>query len=45
MSYADRSTLPYTEAVILETLRLSVLSPTGLPHTLEKEYMIDGKVT
>jgi len=42
--YADRSALPYTEAVILEVLRLGNIAPTGLPHTLEEEYVIDGKV-
>ncbi|KAF6021961.1 hypothetical protein EB796_019732 [Bugula neritina] len=38
--YADRSALPYTEAVILEVLRLGNIAPTGLPHTLEEEYTL-----
>jgi len=42
--YQDRFTLPYTEAVILETLRLGNIAPMALPHTLEEEYTIDGEV-
>ena len=37
--------MPYTEAVVLETLRMSSLMPFGIPHTITKdisfhEYLI-----
>lgn len=37
--------MPFTEAVLLETLRISNIVPTGLPHTLEKEMEVDGMVS
>ena len=36
--------LPYTEAVLLETLRRGNIAPLGVPHTMEKEIVIEGKV-
>ena len=30
---SDRRQLPYTEAVIFETLRMFPVAPVGLPHT------------
>lgn len=41
----DRLNMPYTEAVLLETLRISNITPTGLPHTLEKTVEVDGKAS
>lgn len=45
VSYKDRHILPYTEAVLLETLRLANIGPTALPHTLDKAMVIDGQVS
>ena len=45
MTYKDRGLLLYTEAVLLETLRLANIAPVGLPHSLDKQMNIDGKVS
>ena len=45
MTYKDRQQLPYTEAVLLETLRLANIAPTALPHTVDKEMMLGGQVS
>ena len=44
MTYKDRSLLLYTEAVLLETMRLANIAPVALPHSLDKQMIIDGKV-
>ena len=36
--------MPYTEAVMLETLRVSINVTTALPHTLAEDLEIEGKV-
>ncbi|XP_067947649.1 uncharacterized protein [Watersipora subatra] len=38
----DRVSMPYTDAVLLETLRKSNMVSTALPHTLDEEMIIDG---
>ncbi|ODM89326.1 Cytochrome P450 1A2, partial [Orchesella cincta] len=50
ISLADKSILPYTEAVLLETLRLSSIVPLGLPHRMVKDtifhdYFLPKNVT
>ncbi|KAF6040856.1 CYP2R1 [Bugula neritina] len=42
VSCKDRVSMPYTDAVLLETLRKASVAGAGLPHTLEKEMVIDG---
>jgi len=42
--YADRRLLPYTEAALLESMRLANVVPTALPHTLEEDVEVEGKV-
>ena len=36
--------MPFTEAVLLETLRIGNVVPNALPHTAEGYITIDGKV-
>lgn len=43
-AYKDRLNMPYTEAVLLESLRIANVVPTALPHTLQREIVLDGKV-
>mgnify|MGYP001804244600 CR=1 FL=1 len=45
LSYKDRLRLPYTEAVLLETLRIGNISPTGIPHCIEQDFTVQGKVS
>ena len=54
LSYKDKLRLPYTEAVlsetlrignILETLRIGNISPTGIPHRIEQDFTVQGKVS
>ncbi|XP_067950308.1 cytochrome P450 2B9-like [Watersipora subatra] len=40
----DRLMLPYTDAVLLETLRKANIAPIAAPHTLQKDLIIDGKL-
>ena len=44
MTYKDRLAMPFTEAVLLETLRIGNVVPNALPHTAEGDITIDGKV-
>ena len=44
VTYKDRLAMPYTEAVMLETLRVSINVTTALPHTLAEDLEIEGKV-
>ncbi|KAG1817986.1 cytochrome P450 [Suillus subaureus] len=41
-SFADRDYLPYTEALVKEVLRWSVVIPTGIPHCVTKDDIHDG---
>jgi len=41
---ADRSNLPYVEAVLSELLRWTIITPLGLPHRLTKEERYDEYV-
>ncbi|KAG1851300.1 cytochrome P450 [Suillus subalutaceus] len=41
-SFADREYLPYTEALVKEVLRWSVIVPTGAPHCVNKDDIHDG---
>ena len=45
LSYKDKQRLPYTEAVLLETLRIGNISPTGIPHCIEQDFAVQGKVS
>ena len=45
LSYKDKQRLPYTEAVLLETLRIGNISPTGIPHSIEQDFTVQGKVS
>lgn len=38
----DRSNLPYTEAVFLETLRCTSIGPLGLPHQAREDVHVEG---
>ncbi|XP_060084165.1 cytochrome P450 1A1-like [Ylistrum balloti] len=38
----DRSKLPYTEAAILETIRISAIVPFGIPHATKCDVKIHG---
>ncbi|ODM89470.1 Cytochrome P450 2J5 [Orchesella cincta] len=42
ISLADRASLPYNEAIILETLRLSSVAPLGVPHRLLTDIEFHG---
>ncbi|KAG1833631.1 cytochrome P450 [Suillus subalutaceus] len=41
-SFADRDSLPYTEALAKEVLRWHAVLPTGFPHLLTEDDMHDG---
>ncbi|KAG2139993.1 cytochrome P450 [Suillus cothurnatus] len=41
-SFADRGSLPYTEALAKEVLRWNVVVPTGLAHRVTKDDIHDG---
>ena len=45
LSYKDKLRLPYTEAVLSETLRIGNISPTGIPHSIERDFVVQGKVS
>ena len=45
LPYKDRLRLPYTEAVLSETLRIGNISPTGIPHRIEQDFTVQGKVS
>ena len=40
---ADRPSMPYTEAVMQEVLRMACVAPFGLPHANTKPMKIGGK--
>lgn len=44
VSYKDRANMPYTEAVLLETLRLANLAPSALPHATTQDIFINDVV-
>lgn len=44
VSSKDRLNMPYTDAVIRETLRRVNLTPTALSHLAGKDLYVDGKV-
>ncbi|KAG1817246.1 cytochrome P450 [Suillus subaureus] len=41
-SFADRDSLPYTEALAKEVLRWNVVAPTGVPHRVTEDDIHDG---
>ncbi|KAG1745658.1 cytochrome P450 [Suillus lakei] len=41
-SFADRDSLPYTEALVKEVLRWNVVTPTGFPHCVAEDDIHDG---
>lgn len=41
----DRADMPYTDAVLLETLRKGNIVPGGLPRTLDADMIVDGVVS
>ncbi|KAG1876536.1 cytochrome P450 [Suillus subalutaceus] len=41
-SFADRDSLPYTEALVKEVFRWSVVIPTGVPHRVTEDDIYDG---
>ncbi|KAG1869546.1 cytochrome P450 [Suillus subluteus] len=41
-SFADRDSLPYTEALVKEVLRWNVVAPTGIIHCVSEDDMHDG---
>ncbi|ODM92571.1 Methyl farnesoate epoxidase [Orchesella cincta] len=40
ISPSDKTLLPYTEAILLETLRLSSVTPLGAPHRMIADTMV-----
>ena len=44
VTFKDRQCMPYTEATILETLRVGNIVPSASPHAVDKDVIIDGKV-
>ena len=45
VKYIDRLNMPYTEAVLLETLRKGNIASTALPHSADKDLVINGVVS
>ncbi|XP_050392980.2 cytochrome P450 2B19 isoform X1 [Patella vulgata] len=43
-SMKDRSSMPYTQAVLLEVLRIANIAIVGLPHTVGKDVIFHGYV-
>ncbi|KAG1737603.1 cytochrome P450 [Suillus lakei] len=41
-SFADRDSLPYTEALVKELLRWNAVGPTAIPHRVTEDDMHDG---
>ncbi|KAG1837952.1 cytochrome P450 [Suillus tomentosus] len=41
-TFADRDSLPYTNALVKEILRWHVVTPTGLPHRVTEDDIHDG---
>ncbi|KAG2033233.1 cytochrome P450 [Suillus americanus] len=41
-TFADRDSLPYTEALVKEILRWNVVFPTGFPHCVTEDDIHDG---
>lgn len=41
-SLDDRSKMPYTEATILETLRITTVAPLGVPHSVPRDVIFRG---
>ncbi|KAG0702312.1 cytochrome P450 [Suillus ampliporus] len=41
-SFADRSSLPYTEALVKEVLRWNAVVPTSVPHRVTEDDIHDG---
>ncbi|KAG2135247.1 cytochrome P450 [Suillus clintonianus] len=41
-SFADRDSLPYTEALFKEVLRWHAVTPTGFPHCVAEDDIHDG---
>ena len=44
VTYKDRINMPYVEAVLLETLRKGNIASTAMPHTVDKDIIVDGVV-
>ena len=42
VTYKDKLAIPYTEAVLLETSRVSNIAPLGILHTLDGDIIIDN---
>ncbi|KAG2033225.1 cytochrome P450 [Suillus americanus] len=41
-TFADRDSLPYTEALVKEVLRWNAVVPTGFPHRVNEDDIHDG---
>lgn len=44
VSCKDRVHMPYTDAVLFETLRKGNIVPTALPHAADQQLEVDGMV-
>ena len=42
MNLDDRVNLPYTQAVLMESMRMASLVPTGLAHSVSEEVQFAG---
>lgn len=41
-AFADRPSLPYVEALVLEVLRWSAITPLGVPHRFTEDEEYEG---
>ncbi len=42
VSLDDRNKLPYTQAVLMESMRMASLVPNGLSHSVDEELKFGG---
>src|SRR6201996_8892186 len=43
VTFADRSSLPYVESVIMEVCRYHPVAPVAVPHRLDEDDVFEGK--
>ncbi|KAH8693657.1 putative cytochrome P450 [Talaromyces proteolyticus] len=43
-NWADYSSLPYVAAIVKETMRWRPVTPLGIPHALDEDEWVDGKL-
>ena len=40
----DRASLPYTNAVLMESMRMATIVPNALPHTATEDIQVNGYI-